>query len=192
MLHRCRQREKWSSPGAAGAWRSDVGADWPMWADTAHEGNRTADDRESPRCFVVSGARCSPTDALIVLELGHWWGHSVVVRHRSRLVAPVGRVSCAEAANARTGNGLGWYPREAGLRSVGAGGNYRRWFGRPADVAEKSPHRGCFGEGRSRHPASRGISTSLYVKAMRPVSPPRFGQSSRNVSNRRTSSIAQR
>ena len=65
---------------------------------------------ESPRCFVVSGGCCLPTDARVVLELGHGWGHGAVVRQNLELVIPIGRP---------------------------AGRGYRRWFDGPADVAER-------------------------------------------------------
>ena len=59
---------------------------------------------------------CSPTDALVELELGHRRDQNVVVRQRRRFVVPIRRP---------------------------AGGGYRRWFDWLADVAENTLHRGA-------------------------------------------------
>jgi len=104
--------------------------------------------------------RCGalPTDGLVdrVLGLGLDGLDYLVKEHRLELLFPVRWAS-------------------AGRDSWGGTGL--------ADVIEDALHGGRFDDGRLRHPASRGISTSRYVKAMMRISWPQRGQLRGRISN---------
>jgi hypothetical protein len=59
-------------------------------------------------------------------------------------------------------------------------------------VIKDALHGSRFDDGRFRHPASRGISTSLYVKAMMRISWPHREHVRGRISKIRASSAAQR
>ena len=105
----------------------------------------------------ATDTRCDalPTDGLVgrILGLGL---DSLVKEHRLDRLLPLRRPSAGRDA---------W--RGAGL----------------ADVIEDALHGSRFDDGRSRPPASRGISTSLYVKAMMRISWPHRGQLRGRISN---------
>jgi hypothetical protein len=110
--------------------------------------------------------RCGalPTDGLVDRVLGLGLDY-LVKEHRLELLFPVRGAS-------------------AGRDSWGGTGL--------ADVIEDALHGGRFNDDRSRHPASRGISTSLYVKAMMRISWPHREHVRGRISKIRASSAAQR
>lgn len=73
--------------------------------------------------------------------------------------------------------------------SAGACGRDRRGIGTLADLLQNMVCRTPIRHGRSQLPASRDISTSLYVKAMMRMSAMQIGHTSDVDSYRRTSNI---
>ena len=102
--------------------RTRGGLEWrcrrrqPSAVDTKHERTPTPSGVAS----VCRPPSCSPTDALVVLELGHAWDHGVVVRQRPGFIILIRQPA---------GAGFTGSPMWVRIRSIGALGE------RPLSVA---------------------------------------------------------